>query len=230
MVRVVKSADVRQAEILETAQLLFYTKGYEKTAVRDIIDEIGIAKGTFYHHFNSKEELLDALVSRLLDQATAILEPILVDDQLSALEKLHLFFGAVGNLKLENETFIRTLLPIWYEDSNMLMREKTKLSTLNMYAPLYGQIIQQGIDEDVFCVQHPNEAGGIVFQTMYFMSETLARLLINAENKPDWASVREKIVAYNATLDSLLGAAPGSIQLFDFEPFRHWFEKEAATE
>lgn len=226
MVRIVKSADVRQTEILDTAQMLFYTKGYEKTAVQDIINEIGIAKGTFYHHFNSKEKLLDALISRLLEQALAILKPILANDQLTALEKLHLFFGEVGTLKLENETFIRTLLPIWYEDSNVIMREKTKLYTFNMYTPLYDQIIQQGIEEGVFTIQYPKEIGSIILQTMYFMSETLARLLIKNENKQPWANVCQKIDAYNAALDSLLGAAPGSIQLFDFEPFQHWFEKE----
>ncbi len=226
MVRIVKSADARQTEILDTAQMLFYTKGYDKTAVRDIIDEIGIAKGTFYHHFNSKEELLDALIVRLLDQSLLILEPILADDQLTALEKLHCFFNQVGNLKMENEALIRTLLPIWYADSNVIMRKKMKQNSLDMFSPLYHQIIQQGIEEEVFSVEYPEEMGGIVFQTMYFMGETLAKLLINAEDNLPWAMVQHKIVAYNSALESLLNAPSGSIQLFDFEPFRHWFEKE----
>ncbi|MCA9949367.1 MAG: TetR/AcrR family transcriptional regulator [Anaerolineales bacterium] len=225
MARTVKNADARQTEILDTAQIFFYTKGYDNTAVRDIINDIGIAKGTFYHHFNSKEELLDALIDRLMEQALAILEPILDDNQLTALEKLHLFFGEVGNLKIENESFIRTLLPILYEDSNILMREKAKQSAFNMYTPLYNQIIQQGIAEGVFTVQYPNEMGGIIFQTMYFMSETLGRLLIENENKQPWSSIQKKIDAYNTTLDNMLGAAPGSIQLFDFEPFQYWFER-----
>lgn len=226
MVRIVKSADVRQAEILDTAQLLFYTKGYDKTAVRDIIDEIGIAKGTFYHHFNSKEELLDALITRLMDQSLLILEPILADEQLTALEKLHSFFNEVSNLKMENEALIRTLLPTWYADSNVIMREKMKQNSLDIFAPLYDQIIQQGIEEGVFTVQHPAEMGSIVFQTMYFMSETLARLLINDEDDKPWAEVKNKIESYNSALDSLLNTEPGSIQLFEFEPFEHWFKKE----
>ncbi len=226
MVRIVKSADDRQAEILDTAQALFYTKGYEKTAVRDIIDEIGIAKGTFYHHFSSKEELLDALINRLLDQSLRILEPILADEQLTALEKLHLFFGEVGQLKIENEAFLRTLLPIWYEDSNILMREKVKLHSVTMFMSLYNQIVQQGIAEGVFSVPYPDEMGDIVFQTMYFMGETLAKMLINDKSQQTWADVRQKVLAYNAALDRLLGAASGSIHLFEFEPFRHWFEKE----
>ena len=125
---------------------------------------------------------------------------------------------------MENEAFIRTLLPIWYENSNTIMREKTRLYSFNIFTPLYNQIFQQGIEEGVFNVQYPDEIGGIVLQTMYFMSETLARLLINTENKQSWTAVRHKIDAYNAALDNLLGAAPGSIQLFKFEPFQHWFD------
>ena len=226
MVRIVKDADERQTEILDTAQLLFYTKGYDKTAVRDIIDEIGIAKGTFYHHFNSKEELLDALIARLMEQSLTILEPILANEQLTALEKLHSFFNEVSNLKIENEILIRTLLPTWYADSNVIMREKMKQYSLDMFAPFYAQIVQQGIEEGVFTVEFPEEMGNIVLQTMYFMGDTLAKLLINAEDTLPWVVVQHKIEAYNSALESLLNAPTGSIQLFDFEPFRHWFEQK----
>ena len=67
MARTVKPPDVRRNEILDVAQRLFYTKGYRKTSVNDIIDEIDIAKGTFYHHFPSKQALLDALTDRVLE-------------------------------------------------------------------------------------------------------------------------------------------------------------------
>jgi AcrR family transcriptional regulator len=229
MVRIVKSADDRQAEILDTAQLLFYTKGYDKTAVRDIINEIGIAKGTFYHHFSSKEELLDALIMRLLEQSLLILKPILANEQLTALEKLHSFFNEVSNLKIENEALIRTLLPTWFADSNVIMREKTKQYSLEMFSPLYDQVIQQGVEEGVFTVQYPEEMGGIVFLTMYFMSETLAKLLINEAEAQPWPVVRHKIEAYNSALESLLNAPTDSIQLYEFEPFQHWFEKKEGT-
>ena len=225
MSRTVKRADVRQSEILDNAQSLFYTKGYDNTSVRDVIDAIGIAKGTFYHHFNSKEDVLDALIQRLLDQSLLILEPILVDEELTALEKLHKFFDEISNFKMENEAFIRTLLPIWYADSNVLMREKMKQQSTNMFGPLYSQIVQQGVDERAFSVEYPEVMGNVFFQTMYFMSESLAKLLINAEEeqKFSWDEVKYKTEAYNSALESLLNATPGSIQLYDFEPFKYWF-------
>jgi len=224
MARIVKDADVRQNEILDTAQMLFYTKGYEKTAVRDIIDEVGIAKGTFYHHFNSKAELLDALIIRLLDQSMLLLEPILADENLTALEKLHSFFGQVSNLKIENETLMRTLMPIWYQDDNTLMREKMNRVSQERMTPLFSQIVQQGIQEGIFRAAYPAEISAIVLQTLMTMGDTLVRLLLSTKDRPAWESIQQKIDAYNDSLARLLGAESRSIQLFNLDPFQHWFK------
>ena len=65
--RIVKAHDERKNEIIDTAQNLFMTKGYSTCSVAEIIDAIGIAKGTFYHYFKSKEEVLDAIVDKGTD-------------------------------------------------------------------------------------------------------------------------------------------------------------------
>ena len=91
--RVVKDPAVRRSEILDVAQRLFYQKGYEQSSIQDVISEIGIAKGTFYYYFNSKLDLLDAVIERMVEQTLQSLELLVADDQLSALEKLERFFS-----------------------------------------------------------------------------------------------------------------------------------------
>ena len=76
MARIVKEYDARHAEFLDVAQTLFFSKGYEQTSVQDIINTVGVAKGTFYHYFRSKVEVLDALVQRMFEQTLASLEPL----------------------------------------------------------------------------------------------------------------------------------------------------------
>ncbi len=49
MARIVKAPDERRTEFIETAQALFYTKGYERTSVNDIIEAVGVSKGAFYY-------------------------------------------------------------------------------------------------------------------------------------------------------------------------------------
>jgi hypothetical protein len=47
MTRIVKAPDERRSELIATAQQLFYTKGYERTSVSDIVKAVGVAQGTF---------------------------------------------------------------------------------------------------------------------------------------------------------------------------------------
>ena len=63
--RVVKEAEERKNEILDAAEELFVTKGYDGTSTGDILDKVGIARGTLYYHFKSKEDILDALIERI---------------------------------------------------------------------------------------------------------------------------------------------------------------------
>ena len=69
--RVVKSAEERKNEILDVAEQLFAEKGFDNASTNDIIKKIGIARGTLYHHFTSKEEILDAIVDRMTQNGIA---------------------------------------------------------------------------------------------------------------------------------------------------------------
>lgn len=62
--RVVKDAAERRKEILDVAERLFCTNGFDNTSTNDILAEIGIARGTLYYHFRSKEDILDAMIDR----------------------------------------------------------------------------------------------------------------------------------------------------------------------
>ena len=77
MARIVKEHAVRRNEILDVAQRLVYTKGYEQMAIQDILDALSIAKGTFYHYFVSKQALLEALIKRMIDEAELLANPLI---------------------------------------------------------------------------------------------------------------------------------------------------------
>ena len=80
MGRTVKVYDDRRTEILSAAQELFFSKGYEATTVQEIIDAVGIAKGTFYHYFESKVDLLDALIASMTEQQLQNAQAILNEE------------------------------------------------------------------------------------------------------------------------------------------------------
>lgn len=137
MTRTVKEPDIRRAEILDAAQQLFYAKGYEHTSVQDIIDQVGIAKGTFYHYFGSKIELLDCLVEQLADQGIALMEPIASSPDLDATTKFLRIFDVIAAWKTQSKAFMLDILRPLYSDDNTLLRRKLTAASLARDAVVY---------------------------------------------------------------------------------------------
>ena len=63
-----KKGDARRGELLAASEKLFYTKGYENTSVQDILDAVGFSKGGFYHHFDSKLAVLEAICQQRAEE------------------------------------------------------------------------------------------------------------------------------------------------------------------
>ena len=139
----------RKNEILNTAQKFFYTLGYEKTSVNMIIEELGIAKGTFYHYFNSKVELLDELVDRMALHIMNAMEPI-VESDLDAINKLNKIFRAARTIKTDNIDLMIPAMEVLYSDENIITRYKMNMKNTERMLPVYIKIINQGIEEKLF--------------------------------------------------------------------------------
>ncbi|ODQ01578.1 TetR/AcrR family transcriptional regulator [Salinivibrio costicola] len=73
-VRCVKPAEVRLSELMSAAEQLFLAKGVDSTTINEIVEQAQVAKGTFYHYFASKNELLSAMRERYTDQFLKRLE------------------------------------------------------------------------------------------------------------------------------------------------------------
>ena len=155
MARTVKNPDVRRNEIIDVAQGLFLSKGYENTSVQDVLDGAGIAKGTFYHYFSSKLELLDSLVERMSEATLMSVEPIVSDDQLSAVDKLDAYFDTLMQWKTDNRRFLMDVVRVIYHDENAVYRQKMTAASLKKVAPMLTAIIEQGADEGVFTAPVP---------------------------------------------------------------------------
>lgn len=83
-----KYPEVTVEKILDAAQRLFLEKGYDATTIQDIVNELdGLSKGAVYHHFKSKEEIMDAVGDRMF-QANNPFERVRKRSGLNGLQKL----------------------------------------------------------------------------------------------------------------------------------------------
>ncbi len=218
MARISKDYQQRLEEFLKTAQQLFFQQGYEKTTVNNIIDTMGVAKGTFYHYFASKKDLLDKLVFQFSQQTLEAVKTILKKSGLNAVDKMHLIFNAIGDLKVKNLDLMKFLMQTMYSDDNLLMRHKIFKQNIKLLAPLYAEIIKQGIDEGVFNPLDHEETAELIFSLGFNLNETIVNLLLQVEKNPQHLEVIEtKITIYERTVERILGVKEGSLNIVNRE-------------
>jgi len=230
MARIVKEKEyaARRNEILDVAQRLVYTKGYEQMTIQDILDDRHISKGAFYHYFDSKGAVLEALIERMVVvEVIPLLTPIVQDPDLTALEKLNRYFDTAVRWKTAKKTFMLKLLRVWLADENAIVRQKLFAMSAKQVTPLLTQIIRQGIQEGVFQTSYPDQVCHVIVYILQGLSDTIIELLLSSETKRDAARIESGVTAYIAALtdalERVLGAPRGSLNLIDPETLKEWF-------
>ena len=152
--RIVKEYEERRKEILETAERLFITKGYTKTTVNDILKEIGIAKGTFYHYFKSKEEVMDEIIMRIIKEDVAKAKVIVSNPNIPVLEKL---FRVLIEQSPKSGDVKDKMIEQFHQPNNAEMHQKSLVQSIIHLSPVLTEILEQGIEEGIFSTSYPQE-------------------------------------------------------------------------
>lgn len=166
MIRLVKKPEERWLEIVSAAQELFLEKEYEKTTLQDVMNKVGIAKGTVYHYFNSKEELLEAVVGKMVDEYVSELSAVLAGVKGSALERIQALILA-SNVASEQGEMLERL----HRAGNIGLHARLLALTLTKMAPLYAEVIRQGCEEGVFKTEHPLETAEVLLAGIQLVTD-----------------------------------------------------------
>jgi AcrR family transcriptional regulator len=226
MARVVKTQEhaVKRKDILDAAQRLVYTKGYEGMSIQDILNDLQMSKGAFYHYYASKQALLEALIDRMVEEAEPIILPIAQDPQLPALEKLHRFFDTAARWKTARKDYLLALMQGWYADENVLVREKAQTRMIKHFSPMLADIIRQGLAEGVMNTHFPDQIAEMAFALLVNMGDTYMDLLSgNSPGQDRLQQALDLVSAYNDALERMLGASTGSLNLVDVSILKDWF-------
>ncbi len=214
----------KREDILAVAQRLTYTKGFEQMTIQDVLDDLQISKGAFYHYFESKSALLEALIKRMLDEALGLLLPIVQDPHLPALEKLRRYFAAVFRWRTDRKDLLLEILRVWYLDDNALLRQKVRTAMVERFTPLLTEIIHQGIQEGVLTPSYPEQVANVVVILRMGLSETLAELLLSLDPKQDDLSrIESTIAVYTDAIERVLGIPGACLQIADAAILKTWF-------
>ena len=213
-----KQHEDRRNEILDTAQALFYREGYEGTTIARLINEVGVAKGTFYHYFSSKEQLLDELIDRGYRELTPMLEKLAEESDRSAVERLNEAFAVSSRWKADNRKLVIEMVRVVFRDENIRLRQKNDEKATALFAPVFARIVRQGVERGELDTPYPEDVGEVIFLLSRAMSEVTARLFLKAIDEDSFVDLLlHKLNVIERAIERVIGAPKGSVSLADTE-------------
>ena len=121
-----KKGELRREAIIRTAERLFFEKGYEETSIQDILDELSISKGGFYHHFDSKIALLSEICRQRGERDLERVRGELENEKLRSAQKLSLLLGCLHLFGNADPAFTALVLKVSYLDGDVNFRDQMR--------------------------------------------------------------------------------------------------------
>ena len=187
-----KKGERRKQDLLNIAYRMFIEKGYENTIVDDIIIEAGIAKGTYYYYFESKEATLEAVIEMMIEKAenvakAALMNPVPIPQKLASV-----VYAFQPN---KDEVVITDVLE---RKENIVMHDKIGKKIVEVAVPILSDIVREGIAQGIFVCTN--------------VEERVKMLLIMSQNMFDYGAYSNKdIEVYVDMLEKSLGAKEGTM-------------------
>ncbi|MFL5681147.1 MAG: TetR/AcrR family transcriptional regulator [Chloroflexota bacterium] len=215
---------VRRDAFLDAAQRLIQSKGYEQMSVQDVLDELETSKGAFYHYFDSKGALLDAVVERMVATSIAALEPIAFDATVPAIDRIRAMFASIASLKADQKDFLLELLRVWMSDDNAVVRERFRRSVTERMTPLMARTVREGTAAGTFTATSPADAAHVVVSLILGANAAATELyMANELGAVGFEEARRMLTAYAEAFERILGAPPGSLPLVDDAVLHEWY-------
>lgn len=198
--RIVKEAEERRKDILDAADELFFQKGFDGTSTNDIIDKVGIARGTLYYHFKSKEGIMDALIERYNVRILGAAQDIATNKSIPVNKRI---IGVVMALKISGGSG-KEIMEHIHQPQNALMHQKIQKVILSGVTPILTGIIREGIEQGLFSTPFPYECMEmIVAYTNTVFDDDMVKM--TSEERAS------RMLAFIFNAERLLGAESGSL-------------------
>ncbi len=144
--------------ILSVSSRLFLEKGFDRTSVQDIAETAKVSKGAIYHHFESKDKIIKAVMDKHIETVNTTMDKLLLEtnklngrEQLSAIlersienQEIH-YFDVALNARIKSAEFVLSYMR----------------SCVNDYAPFVSKIIKKGITDGSINTKYPDECAEV---------------------------------------------------------------------
>ena len=200
--RIVKDAEERREEILDVAERLFSTKGFDHTSTNDILEGVGIARGTLYYHYKSKEDILDGVIERMTNRMMVDAKKIVQNKTMSFQERLTESVLALNvDSKLGEEVMAQVHRP-----QNALMHQKMQKHLLAGINPLLTELLEEGIALGICHTAYPKEVVEMIMLYANTAFDDLDMAEMSQEER------EQKMAGFIYNVERLMGMEEQSLQ------------------
>ena len=212
--------DIRKQQILDTAERLFTSKGFEATSVQDILDEMRLSKGSFYHHYATKEDVLRKICERRAEQTAPK-----ADEQdgtsRNGLQRMDFYLHEMIPFHGEGMVFLKMISPVFSDPVGKSVREGYADALKKAWAPYIERALAEMIREGSGYTLYPETTADIAMNLVNDLWQLLGDEIIGSVRKPDTqvsaGLLLEKIEPYRCALENLMCAPYGSLELLSLQ-------------
>jgi len=213
-------------DILRSAEKLFMEKGYEKTSMSQIADQAGVTKGALYHHFDSKEALLDRICSEHYRALSSAAESA-TEGSAPCFEKIRRVMEISRNMGISHISFVSEYLKERNDEGSVMLKDRLKKYDRIFFSSFISPLLKQARDEGEcdFSVQ-PETLAVFIYHLERGMNEEIGRLF-SGEN-PAGSSSEQQIIeilrTYVYALSSILNCSQVQVSsLISLEEAVHFY-------
>ena len=210
--------DLRKKQILETAESLFAEHGYEATSVQDILDVLHLSKGSFYHHFESKELVLQKICENRARLASQRLHGTLPED---GLERMNALLKSMIPFQGEGLSFLKMILPVFILPEGKSIRAGYQEALKACWLPMAEEALLLMIRQKTAYTLYPRQTAEIAIDLMNDLWASISQEIIYTEKHTREAASPARLIAlaepYRPALENLFSAPYGSLELVNLQ-------------
>ena len=217
-----KKGDLKKQEILATAEEMFCRNGYAATSVQDIIDRLDTSKGSFYHHFASKEALLEGICSNRAELIWSAAEKEAVRVS-GTIERLNILLSGMIPFREEKLPFLLMLLPVFAAPEGRIVRDCYSETLISLFRNAVCRQLEAGNAAGELSCDDPENAANLILSLVSLLWIRIADLIIDSEKRhhePDLSECLRLAESCRTCIERYLFVPYGSLVLTDIPSLR----------
>ncbi|MBR0386988.1 MAG: TetR/AcrR family transcriptional regulator [Clostridia bacterium] len=209
--------DLRKKQILETAERLFTEHGYERTGVQDILDVLNLSKGSFYHHFASKELVLLTICESRAELSAAHYR---AEETENGLERMNRLLSGMIPFQGEGLAFLKMLMPVFLLPEGKSVLNGYQEALKSAWLPMTIKALEQMINQKAAFARFPEKLAGILLDLINDLWGRISQEMLSSSEKENTeiaGNLIGLVEAYRAAVENIICAPYGTIELINLE-------------